>query len=90
MDAPRAIEYLPEHEQALVADAARNDSVHKQIAPRPDGLVRETKTKKVVSREEIQERTETEDIKHLGDFSDEVSALSRLLQHRGRGFVHSR
>lgn len=43
------------------------------LAPRADGLVREMKTKKVISREEIQERTETEDVKHLGDFSDEVS-----------------
>lgn len=43
---------------------------------RNDGLVREMNTKKVVSREEIQERTETEDVKHLGDFSDEVSELN--------------
>lgn len=43
------------------------------LAPRADGLVREMKTKKVVSREEIQERTETEDVKHFGDFTDEVS-----------------
>lgn len=47
-----------------------------QLGPRPDGLVRETKTKKVVSREEVEERTETEDVKHLGDFSDEVSLVS--------------
>lgn len=43
------------------------------LAPRADGLVREMKTKKVISREEIQERTETEDVKHFGDFTDEVS-----------------
>ena len=45
------------------------------IVARPDGLVREIKEKKVVSREETEERLETEDIKHLGDFSDEVSAI---------------
>lgn len=43
------------------------------IALRDDGLVKEQKTKKVISREEIQERTETEDVKHFGDFTDEVS-----------------
>lgn len=42
------------------------------LAPRADGLVREMKTQKVISREEIQERTETEDVKHYGDFTDEV------------------
>lgn len=45
------------------------------MAPRADGLVREMKTKKVISREEIQERTETEDVKHFGDFTDEVSTF---------------
>lgn len=44
-------------------------------ASRPDGLVREVKTNKVISREEIEERLETEDVQHLGDFSDEVSLL---------------
>lgn len=43
------------------------------VSPQEDGLVREAKTKKVVSREEIQERTETEDVKHYGDFTDKVS-----------------
>lgn len=46
------------------------------VVSRPDGLVRETKTKTVVSREEIDERLETEDVKFLGDFSDEVSFFS--------------
>lgn len=49
------------------------------LAPRADGLVREMKTKKVVSREEIQERTETEDVKHLGDFSDEVCLVKLFI-----------
>lgn len=43
------------------------------LAPNADGLVREMKTQKVFSREEVQERTETEDVKHYGDFTDEVS-----------------
>uniref|UniRef100_A0A1B0DHE9 Uncharacterized protein n=1 Tax=Phlebotomus papatasi TaxID=29031 RepID=A0A1B0DHE9_PHLPP len=37
----------------------------------PDGVVREVKEKKIVSREEKEELLETEDVKHLGDFSDE-------------------
>lgn len=45
------------------------------LAPNADGLVRETKTQKVISREEVQERTETEDVKHYGDFTDEVSQI---------------
>lgn len=47
-----------------------------KLVPRPvDGLVRETNEKRVVSREEIKERVEVEDVAHLGDFSDEVSLL---------------
>lgn len=46
----------------------------KKLVPRPtDGLVRETNEKRIFSREEIKERTEVEDVAHLGDFSDEVS-----------------
>ncbi|GAB0097062.1 zinc finger CCCH domain-containing protein 13 isoform X1 [Sergentomyia squamirostris] len=36
------------------------------------GVVREVKEKKIVSREEKEELLETEDVQHLGDFSDEV------------------
>ncbi|XP_017768413.1 PREDICTED: serine/arginine repetitive matrix protein 1 [Nicrophorus vespilloides] len=37
----------------------------------PDGLVREVKERKVVSREETEEIKETEDVQHLGDITDE-------------------
>lgn len=82
MDGPKAIDQFPSdvnNQQALVdfSDDREGDTV---LAPRPDGLVRETKTKKVVTREEVNERTETEDVKHLGDFSDEVSKSSFLAQ----------
>lgn len=44
------------------------------LVSRPaDGLVREVKTNKMVSREETDELLETEAVRHLGDFSDEVS-----------------
>lgn len=68
MDGPKAIGHIPIDHTII---AYSNDD--KVLAPNADGLVREMKTKKVVSREEVQERTETEDVKHFGDFSDEVS-----------------
>lgn len=39
----------------------------------PDGVVREVKERKVISREETEEVKETEDVQHLGDITDEVS-----------------
>ncbi|XP_065362884.1 uncharacterized protein chas isoform X2 [Calliphora vicina] len=45
----------------------------KSIVPRPaDGLVREINEKRVVSHEETKDYIETEDVKHMGDFSDEA------------------
>lgn len=82
VDGPRAIEHFPfDSNQPISAyiDTTSGDkhviATEKLLAPRDDGLVREMKTRKVVSREQIQERTETEDVKHLGDFSDEVSRI---------------
>ncbi|XP_049817133.1 serine/arginine repetitive matrix protein 2 isoform X2 [Aethina tumida] len=37
----------------------------------PDGVVREVKERRVVSREETEEVKETEDVQHLGDITDE-------------------
>lgn len=77
MDGPKALEHFPSDagERALIELPENNKNARTVLAPRADGLVRESKTQKVVSREEIQERTEIEDVKHLGDFSDEVSSL---------------
>lgn len=48
----------------------------KSIVPRPaDGLVREINEKRVVTHQETKDYFETEDVKHMGDFSDEVSLL---------------
>lgn len=41
--------------------------------PNPDGLVREVKERRVISRKETEELKETEDVQHLGDITDEVS-----------------
>lgn len=43
------------------------------MGARDDGLVREEKNNRVVSREDTTELTEVEDVRHLGDFSDAVS-----------------
>lgn len=43
--------------------------------PNPDGVVREVKERRVISREETEETKETEDIQHLGDITDEVSPI---------------
>lgn len=40
--------------------------------PNSDGVVREVKERRVVSREETEEVKETEDVQHLGDITDEV------------------
>lgn len=80
VDGPKSIEHFPSDKDQTIIEYVGDDSKYDidastptVLAPRADGLVREMKTKKVVSREEIQERTETEDVKHLGDFSDQVS-----------------
>lgn len=75
VDGPKALENFPSDVEngALIELPESDKNARTVLTPRADGLVRESKTKKVVSREEIQERTEVEDVKHLGDFSDEVS-----------------
>lgn len=75
VDGPKALEHFPSdvEDRALIELPENDKNGRTVLAPRADGLVRESKTQKVVSREEIQERTEVEDVKHLGDFSDEVS-----------------
>lgn len=46
----------------------------KRMVPRPsDGLVRQVDDKRVISHEEIKDYLETEDVRHLGDITDEVS-----------------
>lgn len=40
--------------------------------PNSDGVVREVKERRVLSREETEEVKETEDVQHLGDITDEV------------------
>lgn len=81
VDGPKALDQFPSdvESRALIEVPENDNSARTVLAPRADGLVRESKTQKVVSREEIQERTEVEDIKHLGDFSDEVGLFSSVL-----------
>ncbi|XP_053950676.1 uncharacterized protein LOC128858430 isoform X2 [Anastrepha ludens] len=52
---------------------AEQAKVVKKMVPRPaDGLVCETNEKRVISHEEIKDYLETEDVRNLGDFSDET------------------
>ncbi|XP_055684176.1 uncharacterized protein LOC129790612 isoform X1 [Lutzomyia longipalpis] len=53
-------------------DMAKGVTLLGHTAAPLNGVVREVKEKKIVSREEREELLETEDVKHLGDFSDEV------------------
>lgn len=81
-DQVEAVEGGGDSAKALVAGSRALNSVAdesgKVLAARPDGLVREVIGKQVISREEINELTETEERKALGDFSDEVSDLPPL------------
>lgn len=46
--------------------------------PNPNGVVREVKEKRVISREETEEVREMEESQHLGDITDEVSCKTVL------------
>lgn len=77
MDGPEAIEHVGAPAATVGGGLVSHipSGFVQTKARRPDGLVREVKTNKVISREEIEERLETEDVQHLGDFSDEVSVF---------------
>lgn len=60
--------------------AIKEGSAEKVVAvPNSDGIVREVKEKRVISREETEEIKETEDVQHHGDITDEVSVLCMCL-----------
>lgn len=77
MDGPNAIEANNNNVYTISAKESSpqtlQTSIKKFLAPREDGLVREEKENRVVSREDTTELTETEDVHHFGDFSDAVS-----------------
>ncbi|XP_039959098.1 uncharacterized protein LOC120773947 isoform X1 [Bactrocera tryoni] len=52
---------------------AENSKIIKKMVPRPaDGLVSESNDKRVITHEEVKDYLETEDVRNLGDFSDET------------------
>ncbi|KAF7285950.1 hypothetical protein GWI33_008922 [Rhynchophorus ferrugineus] len=53
------------------AEAPSGDKSNWVAVPNSDGVVREVKERRVVSREETEEVKETEDVQHLGDITDE-------------------
>uniref|UniRef100_A0A0A1WR74 Uncharacterized protein n=2 Tax=Zeugodacus cucurbitae TaxID=28588 RepID=A0A0A1WR74_ZEUCU len=71
---------------------AENSKIIKKMVPRPaDGLVRDSNEKRVITHEEVKDYLETEDVRNLGDFSDEtyvkavnsgVENLQEVLQQR--------
>ncbi|XP_066153460.1 uncharacterized protein chas isoform X1 [Euwallacea fornicatus] len=61
VDGPRAL-----GDEGVLVDKSNWTAV-----PNPDGVVREVKERKIVSREETEEVKETEDVQHLGDITDE-------------------
>jgi hypothetical protein len=71
-DGPRALEGL------VGKELAEPGSKWVSVA-NPDGVVREVKEKRVVSREETEEVKETEDVQHFGDITDEVRKCRRLI-----------
>lgn len=61
---------------------AENSKIIKKMVPRPaDGLVRESNDKRVITHEEVKDYLETEDVRNLGDFSDEVSGTTFSVIH---------
>lgn len=64
----------------LIPFSNNNDNnVQSYVASRDDGLIREIKENRVVSREDTIKLTEVEDVNHLGDFSDAVSSRNLSL-----------
>lgn len=71
-DPQKAIDFTDSGANKCLA-LADNDVSETKLVPRPkDGLVREINDNVKVSREIRNERVETEDVHHLGDFSDKV------------------
>lgn len=77
VDGPNALEF---NRNAIdsVSSPQELQTTKYVMAARDDGLVREEKENRVVSREDTTELTEVEDVKHYGDFSDAVSLLKKL------------
>ncbi|CRK92319.1 CLUMA_CG005904, isoform A [Clunio marinus] len=72
VDGPAALQF---NKNALSFDSSPKhlQTTNLVMGARDDGLVREEKENRVVSRDDTTELTEVEDIKHFGDFSDAVS-----------------
>lgn len=81
VDGPEAVEFTRRnvsesspHRNLLPLSANDKSNANRSLAAsRDDGLIREVKEHRVVSREDTLELTEVEDVKHLGAFSDAVS-----------------
>lgn len=83
VDGPKAVEFnqhevsSPKHN--LLPMKTNDNNLRTIEAERDDGLIREVKENRVVSREDTIELTEVEDVRHLGDFSDAVSTRKKII-----------
>lgn len=62
-----------QHRQVGDKPGEEDDKSEWIAVPGQDGLFKEVREKNVRSREEKEERLETEDVQHFGDISDDVS-----------------
>lgn len=65
-----------------VEGGSKNGKRNWVVTTNPDGLVREVKEKRVLSREETEEIKETEDVQHFGDITDEAFLAAVRSGHR--------
>lgn len=78
VDGPGALEF---GKYAIIAESSPKALQQRYVlAARDDGLVREEKENRIVSRDDTTELTEVEDIKHFGDFSDKVSETISIIK----------
>lgn len=67
-------------QKALEEGASPDEDKAKWVSvPNPDGIVREVKERRVISREETEEHKETEDVQHYGDITDEVGSVTKFM-----------
>lgn len=75
MDGPNAIQFNQNAVSSESSPQALQPKSNFVISARDDGLVREEKSNRIVSREDTTELTEIENVHHYGDFSDAVSTI---------------
>lgn len=75
-------------DQKALEEGKQPEQKEEKLVPvaNPEGVVREVKEKRVVSREEREETKEVEDVQHLGDITDEVTSFMFVMIEQWRKF----